>query len=89
MGYVYSKSTRNATQPQKSGYSFLASLIEGVKSYSADLTTVLEAPHLHGGNPGYPADGLLSAYVMQFALREPYANGFLHRLDGAPRLLEI
>ena len=26
---------------------------------------------------------------MQFALREPYANGFLHRLDGAPRLLEI
>ena len=26
---------------------------------------------------------------MQFALREPYANGFLHRLNGAPRLLEI
>ena len=26
---------------------------------------------------------------MQFALREPYANGFLHRLDGAPKLLEI
>ena len=67
----------------------MASLIEGVKSYSADLTTILEAPHQHGGNPGYPADGLLSAYVMQFALREPYANGFLHRLDEAPKLLEI
>ena len=26
---------------------------------------------------------------MQFALREPYANGFLNRLDGAPKLLEI
>ena len=32
---------------------------------------------------------MLSAYVMQFALREPYANGFLDRLGGNERLLEI
>ena len=89
MGYIYSNSTRNSAQPPKSGYGFLASLIEGVKSYSANLTTILEAPHQHGGNPGYPAANMLSAYVMQFALREPYANGFLDKLGGNERFLRI
>ena len=32
---------------------------------------------------------MLSAYVMQFALREPYANGFLDRLGGNERFLDI
>ena len=26
---------------------------------------------------------------MQFALREPYANGFLHKIEGNPKLLDI
>ena len=32
---------------------------------------------------------MLSAYVMQFALREPYANGFLDKLGGNERFLDI
>ena len=32
---------------------------------------------------------MLSAYVMQFALREPYANGFLDKLGGNERFLRI
>ena len=89
MGYVYSNSTRNSAQPPKSGYGFLEAVIEGVISHSAALTTVLEAPHQHGGNPGYPTLAMLNAYVMQFALREPYANGFLDKLGGNERFLHI
>ena len=32
---------------------------------------------------------MLSAYVMQFALREPYANGFLDKLGGNERFLRM
>ena len=89
MGYIYSKSAHTQPQPPKSGYSFLESVIDGVRSHVGDLAEILDEPHRHGGNPGYPATAMLCAYVMQLALREPYANGFLHRLDGNPRLLKI
>ena len=89
MGYVYSNSTRNSAQPPKSGYGFLEAVIEGVISHSAALINVLEEPHRNGGNSGYPAADMLSAYVMQFALREPYANGFLDKLGGNERFLRI
>ena len=46
-------------------------------------------PHEHGGNPGYPADPMLRALVMQYALNERYANGFLNRLGSDDRLLRI
>ena len=64
-------------------------MIEGVISHSAALINVLEEPHRNGGNPGYPAANMFSAYVMQFALREPYANGFLDKLGGNERFLRI
>ena len=64
-------------------------MIEGVISHSAALINVLEEAHRKGGNPGYPAAAMLSAYVMQFALREPYANGFLDKLGGNERFLHI
>ena len=89
MGYIYSNSTRTSAQPPKSGYGFLEAVIEGVISHSAALINVLEEPHRNGGNPGYPALAMLSAYVMQFALREPYANGFLDKLGGNERFLHI
>lgn len=53
------------------------------------LTEEMESPHKHGGNPGYHALPMLSAYVMQFALGERYANAFLNRLDSDARLLRI
>ena len=58
-------------------------------SRAGPLVEILEAAHQHGGNPGYPALAMLSACVMQFTLREPYANGFIDRLGGNERLLEI
>ena len=58
-------------------------------SRAGPLVEILEAAHQHGGNPGYPALAMLSAYVMQFALREPYANGFLDKLGGNERFLDI
>lgn len=89
MGRLKFNHTPDALQPPKSGYGFLEAVVEGVRSRVADLARILDEPHRHGGNPGYPAKGMICAYVMQLALREPYANGFLHKLDGNPRLLEI
>ena len=64
-------------------------MIEGAVSRTGDLAEVLDAPHEHGGNPGYPAVAMLSAIVMQYSLNERYANGFLNRLGSDNRLLRI
>ena len=89
MGEVYFNRAGRRTQPQKNGYGFLEAVVEGVASHAAPLVEILEAAHQHGGNPGYPALAMLSAYVMQFTLREPYANGFLDKLGGNERFLDI
>lgn len=89
MGDFHSNYTRNHKQPPKSGYGFLEVVIEGAVSRSGDLAEVLDAPHADGGNPGYPADAMLRALVMQFMLNERYANGFLNRLGNDERLLRI
>ena len=89
MGEVYFNRAGRRTQPQKNGYGFQEAVVEGVASRAAPLVEILEAAHQHGGNPGYPALAMLSAYVMQFTLREPYANGFLDKLGGNERFLDI
>ena len=73
----------------RSGYSFLQAVVAGVVSRATSLVELLEEPHRHGGNPGYPADAMLAAHVMQFALGERYANGFLNRLGSDEKLLGI
>ena len=89
MGDFYSNYTHQPKQPPKSGFSFLEVVIEGTILRTGDLAEVLDAPHEHGGNPGYPADAMLRALVMQYALNEHYANGFLNRLGSDERLLRI
>ena len=73
----------------KSGFGFLEVVIEEAISRTGDLAEVLDAPHEQGGNPGYQADAMLRALVMQYALNERYANGFLNRLGSDERLLRI
>ena len=89
MGFSYSSQPHKRTQPPKSGFGFLEAVIGGVFSRSGNLAATLDAPHEHGGNPGFPAEAMLAAYVMQFALNERYANGFLNRLGSDDRLLGI
>ena len=54
-----------------------------------ELAEKLDAPHRNGGNPGYPARGMLRLYFLKFKLTERYANRFLNRVDNDPRLLEL
>ena len=89
MGEVYSNYTHHHKQPPKSGFGFLEVVIGGVISRAGSLVEILDAPHQHGGNPGFPADAMLSAFVMQFTLNERYANGFLNRLGSDDRLLRL
>ena len=55
----------------------------------AALIDDIEAPHRHGGNPGYEALPMMCAYVMQFVLSERYANAYLNRLSSDSSLLAI
>ena len=89
MGDFYSNYTHQRKQPPKSGYGFLQAVVSGVVSRAGALVEILDAPHKEGGNPGYPAEAMLSAYIMQFALGERYANVFLNTLDSNARLLAI
>lgn len=89
MGDFYSNYTHNHKQPPKSGFGFLEVVVGGVVSRAGSLVETLDAPHQHGGNPGFPAEAMLAALVVQFALNERYANGFLNRLGSDDRLLSI
>ncbi len=89
MGDCYFKHTPLPKQPPKSGYGFLEGVVGGVVSRAGPLAETLDAPHERGGNPGYTALPMLAAFVMQFALNERYANGFLNRLGSDDRLLGI
>ena len=89
MSDSYFNRTERRKQPPKSGYGFLEAVVTGVTSRAGPLVELLEAPHQHGGNPGYPAEAMLSACVMQFALGERYANAFLNTLDSNAHLLTI
>ncbi len=89
VGEFYSNYTHHHKQPPKSGFGFLEVVIGGVISRAGSLVEILDAPHQHGGNPGFPAEAMLSAYVMQFVLNERYANGFLNTLGSNDRLLGI
>ena len=89
MSGFYSNRAVQHKQPPKSGYGFLEAVIKGVVSRAGPLIEALDAPHEHGGNPGYPAKAMLSAYVMRYALGERYANAFLDRLGSSERLLAI
>ena len=89
MGDFYSNYTHQRKQPPKSGYGFLQAVVSGVVSRAGALVEILDAPHKEGGNPGYPAEAMLSACIMQFALGERYANVFLNTLDSNARLLAI
>ena len=86
MGDCYFNRVRQPKQPPKSGYRFLEAVVKGVTFRAAALIELLEASHRHGGNPGYPAEAMLSACVMQFALGERYANAFLEMWPGTPIL---
>ena len=60
------------------GYGFLACLVDGVTVRTpTSVIEELEAPHRHGGNPGYAALLMLRAYLLQFVLNERYAKCLL------------
>ena len=102
---VVNDHTRNAVSPQlasgrqtngqtrapspKSGYGFVAVIVDAVISRAGPLIEILDEPHKRGGNPGYEAKEMLSAYVMRYVLGERYVNAFIDRLGSNRRLLEI
>lgn len=89
MSGSYSNRAVRHKQPPKSGYGFLKAVIDAVISRAGPLIEVMDAPHEHGGNPGYTAKPMLSAYVMRYALGERYVNAFVNRLGSDQRLLAI
>ena len=75
----------------KSGYLFLASIVQSVRTHGGSLAEKLDAPHQsgRGGRHGYGAMPKLCAVFVQSALNIRYANRFLAELGANPRLLAM
>ena len=86
---LYSKPDQTQNQRPKTGYAFLGIVLGVVQRYSRKLVEELEAPHSHGGRPGYPAMAMLSAVVLQHVLSIRYANRFLDELDNNGYWLDL
>ena len=74
----------------QSGYGFLEALLDTFREHSAALAGVLEEPHRRHGRRGYPAQGMLCVYLLQFLIpNQRYSSHYLRHLDGRPRLLAM
>ena len=78
-------------QAPRSGYDFLRVILDHFSQASKPLAEALDEPHRRGrgGRPGYPADAMLRLHLLQFVLRERYANRFLRMVATNPRFLEL
>ena len=78
-------------QAPRSGYDFLRVILDHFSQASEPLAEALdEPPRLgRGGRPGYPADAMLRLHLLQFVLRERYANRFLRMVATNPRFLDL
>ena len=73
----------------RGGYGFLEALLNELKEYSGTLVEDLEGTHRARGRKGYPAQGMICAFILQFLLNERFNSYFLRRLDNGPRLLAM
>ena len=75
----------------KSGYLFLASIVQSVRTHGGPLAEKLDAPHQSGkgGRRGYGAMAKLTAVFLQSVLNIRYANRFLSELEANPKLLAM
>ena len=82
---VSPKSTQSAwtNQSPKSGYGFLATILDGLKDQP--LLDVLQ-DYRRTGRPGYPLRAMWRAYITKFLLKVRYNNEFLERLRGSRKL---
>ena len=80
-----------ARQAPRSGYDFLRVELDHFSQASKPLAEALDEPHRRGrgGRPGYPAVAMLRLHLLQFVLRERYANRFLRMVTTNPRFLEL
>ena len=73
-------------QPPKSGYGFLAALLDGLNDQP--LLNVLQ-DYRRTGRPGYPVKAMWRAYLVKFLLKIRYNNELLERLRGSRKLREV
>ena len=85
---VYPQSTQldPSAQRPKSGYSFLAAILDGI-----DETPLLErlGEYRRTGRHGYPVRAMWRMYLAKFVLKIRYNNQLLERLRGSRKLREV
>ena len=75
-----------AGQPPKSGYRFLASILDGL--HVAPILDALQSQRTTG-RPGYSPRAMLRAYLAKFILKIRYNNQLLERLRGSRKLRDV
>ncbi len=86
MVQLQSTSGRQEPQPPRSGYGFLAYILDGL--HEQPLLDTLQQ-YRRTGRPGYPIRAMWRAYLVKFLLKIPYNNELLERLRGSRSLRQI
>ena len=86
MAVSQSKRRRGPRQAPKSGYGFLATILDGL-----DDQLVVDAlqEYRRTGRKGYPVRAMWRAYLAKFLLKIRFNNQLLERLRGSQRLREV
>ena len=74
------------SQSPKSGYGFLAAILDGLDDQP--LLDVLQ-DYRRTGRPGYPVKAMWPACLVKFLLKIRYSNELLERLRGSRKLREV
>ena len=75
-----------SVQAPKSGYGFLAAILDGLNDQP--LLEVLQ-DYRRIGRPGYPVQSMWRAYLVKFLLKIRYTNQLLERLRGSRKLRAV
>ena len=86
MTYLDSTASGDSPQAAKSGYGFLASIMDGIDA--EELLNALQQTRLNG-RPGYPFRSMWRAWLAKYILSIRYNVGLVERLQGSARLREI
>ena len=86
MTHLDSTASGDSPQAAKSGYGFLASIMDGIDD--AELLDALQQTRLIG-RPGYPFRSMWRAWLCKYILRIRYNVELVDRLRGSSRLREV
>ena len=85
----HSTAAENCPQPARSGYGFLASILDGLDDDGLVAALEVERPYRDAGRRGYGVRALWRAWLCKYILRIDYNVELVERLESSSKLRAI